>query len=229
MEAEEATKKSKTSSAARSPSRRSNKETVDSEEQQDRQDPKNPFKRITFRVANEDFVKFVGHKPTPEPLERLFDTTTLVRMFALRNADGTRKRIFVWRSWMWMPAALLVAASFIVGGYLAMKPNKSNSAHAATSTTAISEPIAQSAPFHDDVRQAPTAETVNTSEARPVATVTAPTQPRIAAEAAPRAKSLPKSDPKRDRRPTVKTPSTDKPNGDPPSTPFAATPFTPVE
>lgn len=83
-----------------------------------------PFKRVTFAIDDKNFTEYVGHQPTPEPLEHLYDTTTLRRLFGLTNPDGTSKRLFVWHSWMWMPAALLVATAFMVGGYLALTARK---------------------------------------------------------------------------------------------------------
>jgi hypothetical protein len=95
----------------------------------------NPFKRVSFKIDGATFAKYYSHQPTPEPLENLYDTQTLKRLFAPQNPDGTPKKLFAWRSWMWMPAALLVALSFIVGGYLAMAPKKQVSAKAPLPST----------------------------------------------------------------------------------------------
>lgn len=175
---------------------------------------KNPFKRVTFKIETDDFVEFVAHKPTPEPIERLYDTTTQQQLLGLPNPNPPPRRDFVWRRWMWLPTALLVGSAFLVGAALSQKPRRAIENQGAVPTPSAPALVVQKGATVPEPTSSSSAEAE--SALKPLAPKASATQPST--------KPIPKSEPKRVREPTPKGPVTTIPQS-----PYAKTPFTPVD
>ncbi|MGE5784896.1 MAG: hypothetical protein ACM3ZE_09910, partial [Myxococcales bacterium] len=91
-----------------------------------------PFKRTSFKLAPDEYAEIVNHRPTPEPLERIFDTTTIGRIFRFRHPERDGAGPF-WRNWMWVPVALLIGLAFLIGGFFALETRPQSTAQSTLS------------------------------------------------------------------------------------------------
>lgn len=144
------------------------------------EDTADPFQRTSFKFAPDEYAEIVNHRPTPEPLERIFDTTTIGRIFRFRQAerDGAETGTF-WRNWMWLPVALLIGSAFIGGGYLASKTRMHSTTQSAMPADAIQElPSDNATRVEPQIPEAVTEPTLPNHERQGAITVT-PVPPSV--------------------------------------------------